>query len=114
MPPALDSKKLEATADRVHGRIKSEFPGSGLAEVAEAVVAATRDASRRAAAIARPNRWLRAGQALLVAIAAAGVAVYFQAGAGGAGFGKALLEFLDAAKANFALLLAAGVFLFTL
>jgi hypothetical protein len=112
--PTLDSKLLVKTAERIRERIAERFPDAGLGDVADAVVKAARDASQRSAEIARPNRWLRAGQWSLAVIAALGVAAYFATGTDGQPAWKVAAEFLDAAKGNAALLTAAAVFLFTL
>jgi hypothetical protein len=114
MTPTLKSELLVKTAERIGGRIDARFPDAGLGEVAGAVARAARDASERAAIIAKPNRWMRAGQVLLVVVAVAGVAAYFAAGTGGVPFWRASLDFLDAAKGNAALLTATGVFLWNL
>jgi hypothetical protein len=72
----LDRDQLVKTAGKVRDRVADRFPGAGLVAVAEGVVAAARAASERAAAIARPNRWLRAGQGVLVLVALAGAAAF--------------------------------------
>jgi hypothetical protein len=86
MTPTLDSTKLVETAEKVRARVAERFPDAGLAKVAADVVAAARDASGRAAAIARPDYWLWAGQVLLAVVALAAVAAYFAAGTGGQPF----------------------------
>jgi hypothetical protein len=110
----LREDKLLETIERVRRRIAARFPDSGLAEVAAEVVQITREALDRAAAIRRPNWWLRAGLGVLAAIAAGGVATYAQTRADGRSLGQAALHFLDEAKGSAAVLTAAAVFLVTL
>jgi hypothetical protein len=68
----------------------------------------------RAEAIRRPNWWLRAGLALLLLIAVAGVVTYAQARSEPRSLVPTVLPFLDAAKGSAAVLTALAVFLVTL
>lgn len=114
MPPTLKSEKLRETAEKICTAIAGPFEKSGLSEVAATIVTTTEEAVGRARAINGPDWRIRAGQVVLVLIAVAGVAIYFQSRSDQKSTGHTALEFLDAAKGSAALLLAAGVFLFTL
>src|SRR5262245_41837159 len=114
MKPALREEKLLETVEQIRRRISERFPGSGLSAVAADVVQLTRDSIERATAIRRPNFWLRAGLVVLLAIAVAGIVVYVQSSGDSKGYVPAVLEFLDATKANAAFLIAGAVFLITL
>jgi hypothetical protein len=59
--PTLDSKLLVRTAEKIKGRIAERFPDAGLKDVVAAVVEAARDASERAAEIAKPDPGCAAG-----------------------------------------------------
>jgi hypothetical protein len=70
----LRADKLVETAERLARRVGDRFPGSGLSNVAAAVVDVTREAIQTAERINRPNWWLRGGLiALLLLVVAGGV-----------------------------------------
>lgn len=110
----LREDKLLETAERIGQRIRDRFPDSGLSQVATEVVQITRQALVRAAAIRRPNLWLRAGLGLLAVIAVGGVVTYVQTRPDGRTLWHTALGFLDEAKGSAAVLTAAAVFLVTL
>ena len=114
MKRQLREDKLLETVEKIRKTIGERFPDSGLTEVAAEIVQITRESLVRAEAIRRPNLWLRAGLALLVVIALAGVVLYTQAGADQTPFWQTVLQFLDAAKGSAAILTAAAIFLVTL
>jgi hypothetical protein len=114
MKRQLREEKLLETVEKVREQIDERFAGSGLSSVAAEVVQITQDALVRAEAISRPNLWLRGGLVLLLVIAVAGVAVYVRDDPRPGSFGQRVLEFLNDAKGSAAVLVAAGVFLFTL
>ncbi len=68
----LDSKKIVATLDTLHGRIEARFPDAGLVKVCAELRDVGRAADERSRSIARPAYTLRAGTAIAIA---AGVAV---------------------------------------
>lgn len=110
----IRKEKLVETAANIRQRIETRFPDSGLSQIASEVVTISEEAVRRANAISQPNRWLRAGLGVLIAIAVAGIIVYLWNRTGETSLGIALLEFLDAAKGSAAVLTAFAVFLVTL
>jgi hypothetical protein len=114
MERLLRAEKLLETAEKVSQRVGERFPGSGLSRVAAEVVQVTREAVVRAERIRRPDLRLRAGLALLVLLAAAGVAWEVHGNAGQTFTVDRLLQFLDAAKGSAAYLAAAAIFLVTL
>jgi hypothetical protein len=67
----LRAEKLIETAERLARRVAGRFPGSGLAQVAGAVVEVTRDAVQQSERIQRPN-WVLRG--VLLGVAALAVA----------------------------------------
>ena len=77
----LQEGKLLETAEGLAKQIASQFPGSGLAEVAVSVVQVTKESVARAETIRRPNLLLRIGLGLLTAtgvVGAVAVALYFK------------------------------------
>jgi hypothetical protein len=70
----LDAAHLDATARRLANRVAERFPGSGLAALAQDLVALGAESAGLAAALARPHLALRAaagaGVALLLALLA--------------------------------------------
>lgn len=114
MKRQLREDKLLETGEQVRQRIAERFPGSGLSGVAAEIVQITREAVVRAAAIRRPNQWLRAGLVVLLVIAVAGIIAYFESRGDQTSFGQAVLHFVDAAMGKAAFLIAVAVFLITL
>jgi hypothetical protein len=110
----LREDKLLETVEKIGQQIGTRFPDSGLSQLAAVVVQVTREALDRAAAIRRPNWWLRAGLGLLAVIAVGGVATYAQSRPDARTFWPTALAFLDEAKGSAAVLTAAAVFLVTL
>lgn len=110
----LREDKLLETVEKVSQQIRTRFEDSGLSKLAAEVVQITRDALVRAAAIRRPNLWLRAGLGLVAAIAVGGVVTYFESRPDGRTFWRTALSFLDEAKGSVAVLTAAAIFLVTL
>jgi hypothetical protein len=84
-----------------------------LSKVAVEIIQITKEAIGRAEAINRPNRWLRAGQMVLVLIAVAGVLAYFQTHSDQKSLWQTVLEFLDVTKGSAAILAATAIFFFT-
>jgi hypothetical protein len=64
----LDPDKIVDTADLLHRRIGERFADSGLGRVAGALVEVARHAGDLAGWLERPNRWLRAGAIVVVAL----------------------------------------------
>jgi hypothetical protein len=110
----LRDEKLLETVGKFREQIAGRFPNSGILGLAEEIEKVTREALDRAAAIRRPNWWLRAGLALLILIAVAAVVVHAPSREGQVGFWKSVVEFLEATKFGAAALTAAAVFLVTL
>jgi hypothetical protein len=114
MERKLRKDRLVETAQKVRQRIGERFPEAGLSGVAAEIVQITEDAVARAEAISRPNLWLRAGLVVLVLIAVGGIVTYIQTRDDGKPAWRTALEFLDATKGSTAILMALGIFLFTL
>jgi hypothetical protein len=110
----LREDKLLETVEKIRERISSRFPASGLSSVAAEVVQVTREAMERAEAIRRPDLWLRVGLGIVVVLALGGVVAYAGTHSDQTSTWQTLLQFLDVVKGSAAVLLAAGVFLFTL
>jgi hypothetical protein len=86
---ALAADKIVNTLDRLHTRIFERFPESGLAKVSADLTDVAKTAAARAAALARPYVWLRAG---VLALIVGGVAAQIFA----AGFLRVRSDALDA------------------
>src|SRR5262245_39864813 len=114
MKRLLREDKLLETAEKIRRRISERFPDSGLSQVAAEIVQITQESLVRAAAIRRPNLWLRAGLILLVVIAVLGVVVYAQTRSDGVTLLQTVLQFLDAAKGSAAVLTGLAIFFVTL
>ena len=110
----LREDRLLETVKKVGQQIRTRFPDSGLSKLADDVVLITRDALVRAAAIRRPNLWLRAGLGLVAVIAIGGVVAYAQSRPDGRTTWQTALSFFDEAKGSAAVLTAAAIFLVTL
>jgi hypothetical protein len=63
----LDPRKIVETAVLLQSRIHERFPGSGLGDVADELVAVTKDSAGRSARLGRPYLLLRAAVLLLTA-----------------------------------------------
>lgn len=114
MKRLLREDKLLETAEKIRGRIAERYPDSGLSGVATEIVQIAKESLVRAAAIRRPNLWLRAGLILLAIIAVGGIVAYAETRGEGVPFLQALWPFFDAAKGSAAFLTAAAIFLVTL
>lgn len=110
----LREDKLLQTVEKIGEQIRTRFPDSGLSKLATEVVLITRDALVRAAAIRRPNLWLRAGLGLLAVIAIGGIVTYSESRHDGRTTWQTALSFLDEAKGSAAVLTGAAIFLVTL
>ena len=64
----LDGAQIVDTIERLERRVAERFPDSGLRRLCVELLAIARDAQRRVEAIARPNRALRVGVGILIAI----------------------------------------------
>ena len=71
----LDPEAVLETATLLRKRIRERFPGTGLGNVAEEVVAVTRDAMDTVRRISRPNLPLRLGVGLVLALMLVAVAL---------------------------------------
>ena len=63
----LDTAKIVDTIATLERRISERFPGAGLAKVCAELAQIARENRVRLERIAKPNRWLRAGIALVLA-----------------------------------------------
>lgn len=72
---ALDAAEIVRTIERLGRRIEERFPGSGLGQVCNQLLATARLGSERAAAIARPILPLRVATAVLAVVIVAGLAL---------------------------------------
>ena len=70
---ALDAAEIVRTIERLRRRIEERFPGSGLGEVCQQLLATARLGSERAVAIARPIVPLRVATVVLAIIIVAGI-----------------------------------------
>jgi len=71
----LDAAEIVRTIERLGRRIEERFPGSGLDQVCDQLLATARLGSERAAAIARPIRSLRVATAALAIMLIFGIVV---------------------------------------
>jgi hypothetical protein len=110
----LREDKLLETVEIIRAQIDERFPNSGLSRIAGAIAEITRESLARAAAISRPNFWLRAGLALLLVFAVVAVVVYLKTSEDQTLSWQTLVQFFDASKGNIAVLSAIAVFLVTL
>jgi hypothetical protein len=65
---SLSPESILREAELLNRRISERFPGRGIAAVSREVVEVAREAKERAAWIARPHWWLRAGVVTLIAV----------------------------------------------
>lgn len=70
---SLDAGEIVNTIDRLRGRIEDRFPGSGLGQVCAQLLQISRDASERAARIAKPILPLRIATGILAVVIVAGL-----------------------------------------
>lgn len=70
---SLDPELVELSIVQLHLRISERFPESGLSRLCERLLAISRQAKKRARAIDKPIRSLRAGSVLLIALIIAGL-----------------------------------------
>jgi hypothetical protein len=112
----LREDRLTETAERLSRRVAEAFPDSGLSQVAAEILNVLRDAFARAERIRRPNWALRAGYALLAALAvtAALVAWRVQAAEKPVSLFQLVLNLLDETKGVAVYLTGFALFLFTL
>lgn len=110
MTVSLEPKYIVETAERLEKRVAERFPGSGLLNVAAAVVKAAREADHKSSRIAKAHLPLRAAAWSLLAALLAGVAYTFVRVGAAPGYSSLadLLQGVDAA-ANIVLLLGAGI-----
>lgn len=73
----LDVSHIIATCEALQRRIEERFPGSGLGRVAGELCLVARDASRVAAWLARPIRWVYGLTVCLVVVLAGGLVAAF-------------------------------------
>lgn len=71
----LDAAEIVATIERLRRRIEERFPGSGLGQVCEQLLATARLGTERAAAIARPIRPLRIATSTLAVMLVLSIAL---------------------------------------
>jgi hypothetical protein len=64
----LEGARIVETLHRLERQIKERFPGSGLSQVGEELLAVARESTARAAELRRPNRPLRIASGLLIAL----------------------------------------------
>jgi hypothetical protein len=110
----LREDKLLETVENIRKRIDQRFPDSGLSRIASEIIEITRDSLARAAAISRPNFWLRAGLAVLLVVAVVGTVVYLRTSDQQIPPRQNLLQFLESTKGAIAVLSATAIFLITL
>lgn len=70
---SLDASEIVNTIDRLRGRIEERFSGSGLGQVCAQLLQISRDASERAAQIAKPILPLRVATGILAVVIVAGL-----------------------------------------
>ena len=110
----LREEKLLETISQIRKRIGDRFPESGLFGIAGELEQVTREALARAAAISRPNWWLRVGLGLLVVIAIVAIIASAPTRDEQLSFWKSVLEFLDATRIGTAVVVATLFSLFKL
>jgi hypothetical protein len=111
----LREDRLTETAERLARRVAERFPGSGLTRVAEEVLGVTREAFARAERIRRPDWALRAGYAVVIALAVvAGVVAWRLRDRDGPSLSSQVLKLLDETKGAAVYLTGVAIFLFTL
>ncbi len=115
---ALDAGQILATAQELCARVGQRFPGSGLSKVSAELALITSEAGERAAWLARPIRWLRAGSifcgVLLAAVPIVTISYGLQRYRDVAASLADLAQGIDAAVNEVILLSAAIYFLSTL
>lgn len=65
---SLDSEKIVVTVEQLCRRVEERFPASGLGKVCLELLSIARESQERAAWIAKPQRALRVGVAVLIAV----------------------------------------------
>jgi hypothetical protein len=114
MERQLREDELLKTGERLGRRIAERLPGSGLTRVAAEVVQLIREALVRAAAIRRPNYWLRGGLVVLGLLLVLGLWLALASHDATETTWGRLLKAFDATKGIAVYLVAIAIFFITL